>query len=236
MKSFKENVRIIIGFIIGVVLASSIAVYAAVNASDVSYTRAGTNIKSVEQALNDLYSKKGPYGTWKDWLKILEEKGVKIESSSTETENMIVSAADPLTSKASAFNGVYPSGKYDYRAAWVPLRETSDDYIGYVFNKPVMLYKMSLNYSSYESSGEYSFVLEGKTAQNSWEQIGDEYIINTTSSQHKISEYDIDSDKLYYGYRIKNNYSTTGHGCEYWHLYGEHALAIGELQFYCVDN
>lgn len=54
-KLFKKEV--IISFIIGVILASSIAVYAAINASDINYTRAGTNITSVEGALNDLYSK-----------------------------------------------------------------------------------------------------------------------------------------------------------------------------------
>lgn len=48
---------LIIGFIVGVVFASSIAVYAVVNASDINYTRTGTNITSVEDALNDLYAK-----------------------------------------------------------------------------------------------------------------------------------------------------------------------------------
>lgn len=49
----KENIlRIIIGFIVGAIIASSITVYAVVNASQVNYQ----NNKTVEQALNELYS------------------------------------------------------------------------------------------------------------------------------------------------------------------------------------
>ena len=52
MKFFKFNFRIIIGFIIGVVLASSITVYAySYIASEIKYT----DNKTVEQALNELY-------------------------------------------------------------------------------------------------------------------------------------------------------------------------------------
>lgn len=54
MKFLKNNVKLIIGFIVGVILASSISVYAySYLASDVQYT----NEKSVENALNDLYEK-----------------------------------------------------------------------------------------------------------------------------------------------------------------------------------
>ena len=59
MKFIKNNLKVIIGFIIGVILASSITVYAySYLASDISYTRDGTNIKSVEEALNELYRNK----------------------------------------------------------------------------------------------------------------------------------------------------------------------------------
>ena len=56
----KENIGItlialVVAFIVGAVLASGI-VYAAVSAHEVSYTRTGTSIKNVEEALNDLYS------------------------------------------------------------------------------------------------------------------------------------------------------------------------------------
>ena len=52
--------EVIISFIVGIILASSIAVYAAaINAKDVDYTKPGTTTAiSVETALNELYSKK----------------------------------------------------------------------------------------------------------------------------------------------------------------------------------
>ena len=59
MNFLRNNLKVIIGFLIGVVLASSITVYAAnYFAKDITYTREGTNIKSVEDALNDLYKNK----------------------------------------------------------------------------------------------------------------------------------------------------------------------------------
>lgn len=59
MKFFKRNVRTIIGFLVGVILASSITVYAySYLASEVSYSKPGTNATiSVSDALNDLYDK-----------------------------------------------------------------------------------------------------------------------------------------------------------------------------------
>ena len=54
MKFLKNNLKVIIAFIIGIILASSVAVYAAtINAKDVDYKDG----KTVEYALNDLYSK-----------------------------------------------------------------------------------------------------------------------------------------------------------------------------------
>lgn len=59
MNFLKNNIRIIIGLIIGVLIASGITVYAySYIASDISYTKPGTETAiSVEEALNDLYSK-----------------------------------------------------------------------------------------------------------------------------------------------------------------------------------
>ena len=56
MNFFKKNIKLIIGFIVGVILASGITVYAtSYFAGDVKYTR--NNIETtVEAALNDLYS------------------------------------------------------------------------------------------------------------------------------------------------------------------------------------
>ena len=58
-KIFKKEV--IIAFIIGIILASSIAVYAySYAAKDISYTKPGENtLISVETALNELYTNKG---------------------------------------------------------------------------------------------------------------------------------------------------------------------------------
>ena len=58
MKKLKQTKGIIISFIIGVILASSIAVYAySYYAKDIGYTKPGTNTEiSVEAALNELYS------------------------------------------------------------------------------------------------------------------------------------------------------------------------------------
>ena len=57
MKFLKNNLKVIIIFIVGIVLASGISVYTTAtylyNAKDVSYT----NDKSVADALNDLYIK-----------------------------------------------------------------------------------------------------------------------------------------------------------------------------------
>ena len=54
MKLFKKNFKVLIGILIGAVLASSITVYAySYFASDVQYT----DNQTVAQALDDLYSK-----------------------------------------------------------------------------------------------------------------------------------------------------------------------------------
>lgn len=59
MEFIKKNIKMIIGFIAGVILASGITVYATYTylATDVSYERNGTEI-SVANALNDLYDNK----------------------------------------------------------------------------------------------------------------------------------------------------------------------------------
>ena len=59
MRFLKNNLKLIIGFIIGAILASSITVYAySYFAKDISYTKPGTDTSiNVETALNELYSK-----------------------------------------------------------------------------------------------------------------------------------------------------------------------------------
>ena len=54
----KNNLKLIIGIIIGAILASSITIYAYnYYANQIGYTKDGTDIENVSQALNDLYSK-----------------------------------------------------------------------------------------------------------------------------------------------------------------------------------
>lgn len=56
MKFFKSNLKVIISFVLGVILASGITVYASSYfAKDITYTEN----KTVEQALNELYSNIG---------------------------------------------------------------------------------------------------------------------------------------------------------------------------------
>lgn len=59
MNFLKKNVKLFLGFIIGLILASGVAVYAySYYAKDISYTKPGANTEiNVEVALNDLYSK-----------------------------------------------------------------------------------------------------------------------------------------------------------------------------------
>lgn len=58
MKFLKNNLKIIIAFIVGVILAGGI-VYAATSAEQIDYTTdKNSEIKNVKEALNDLYDEK----------------------------------------------------------------------------------------------------------------------------------------------------------------------------------
>ena len=58
MKFIKNNLKVIIAFVLGAILTGGI-VYAAVSASEVSYTtNKNASVKNVEQALNELYNRK----------------------------------------------------------------------------------------------------------------------------------------------------------------------------------
>ena len=56
-----KKLKIIIGIILGVLLISGISVYATATylAQDIGYTRSGTSVANVAEALNDLYNKVG---------------------------------------------------------------------------------------------------------------------------------------------------------------------------------
>lgn len=56
MKFFKKNLKVIIAFIVGIILASGITIYAySLSASEVSYTLEENTI-TVDEALNNLYA------------------------------------------------------------------------------------------------------------------------------------------------------------------------------------
>ena len=224
--------EVIIAFIVGVILASSIAVYASLNASDIEYK----NGKKVSEALDELYNKKQnmTYDAWPFWMNVLNEKAIEIPASSTQTANMLAVGTYTGSSLVSVYDGVYRTGAYDYKVWQSTPSAAEDDYIGYDFKKSVMIYKLALNYSTYEKTGNYAFVLEGKKENGKWEQIGDEYILNTNST-FTTKNYNINNTNFYSAYRIRNSYSETGHGKEHWHVGSTSAIAIGELQFYCVE-
>lgn len=56
MKYLKNNLKVIIAFLLGAMLTGGVA-YAVISAQDVTYTKEGTEIKNVGEALNDLYNK-----------------------------------------------------------------------------------------------------------------------------------------------------------------------------------
>ena len=65
MKIIKSNLKLIVGFIVGVILTGGL-VYAATSAKDVDYTtEKNSEISTVEEALNDLYSKQSELETKK---------------------------------------------------------------------------------------------------------------------------------------------------------------------------
>ena len=110
MKFLKNNFKVIVGFIIGVILASSIAVYAySYFASDVKYT----DTKTVEQALDELYANKKETS---DMEKIINSNGkqtldkyykfinVNVLSESDELNTLTAYAFGNVTSTSSTVN------------------------------------------------------------------------------------------------------------------------------------
>ena len=57
MNFIRKNIKLLIGIIIGLVIASTIAVYATINASQIEYIKQGTDIDDVKDAIDDLYNK-----------------------------------------------------------------------------------------------------------------------------------------------------------------------------------
>lgn len=162
----------------------------------------------------------------------------KNETATVVNENMICSS-DQSTTLINAFNGVIPSVSAGWVGGlfWQPISLEKDSYIGYKFNEPVLLYKFSVTGIGYgQITNQYSFVLQGLSQDGTWENIGEEYTTKFSAvGIHETSEYYVDTNnKHYYGFRIKNNYSTSGNGYEYWFEYPNYCIGIDELQFYCT--
>lgn len=100
MRVLKDNLKLIIGFILGVILASSITVYAySYFAKDIGYTKPGTESEiSVETALNELYNKRNntdhEIGCWIGYTNyisgsiIKKEDGTATKDLATPTPNI----------------------------------------------------------------------------------------------------------------------------------------------------
>ena len=74
--------EVIIAFIIGSILTSSITVYALTSAKDIEYTRTG--ITNVEEALNDLYQKQ--QNNYNEWVEV--QDGLTGKSSCFESAKL----------------------------------------------------------------------------------------------------------------------------------------------------
>ena len=96
MKFIKSNLKLIIGFIVGIILASGITVYAySYFASDVGYTtNKNGQVQTVADALNDLYGKinnsQTVSGTGVIDNRIATDNGMPLISSGASTNFMIL--------------------------------------------------------------------------------------------------------------------------------------------------
>lgn len=184
------------------------------------------------------------------WVKVIEQNGfmskfdevmIKVPVSTTVTENMVYSSMISYVSGYEpnyAFDGVVPKEGGGTGISWLAEPSEEDSYIGYKFNEPVSLYKFSMtsNFDNVSSNVlTFSFVLQGLNQDGTWENIGNEYVTDFEKKLIYVTrDYYINSDKKYYGFRIKNNYSSSGNGEKCWHVHNVSGIRIGELQFYCV--
>ena len=124
MKYLKNNLKVIIGFIVGVVLASSITVYAySYFASDISYKKPGTDTTiSVEQALNDLYAKDNTTSV------IIGTNNKKYKLIDEYTGNTNQGYVPVLTSNTSSALGTASS---NLNNAWYAFDNSSSTYVYY---------------------------------------------------------------------------------------------------------
>ena len=108
MKFIKENIKLLIVFLIGMLISGGI-VYAVTSASDVVYTREGTDIKSVADALNDLYNKNNSE------FKLIWENANSSNDFNDQTIDYDLSKYNYVlikTAYSKSYTGYYPETQY----------------------------------------------------------------------------------------------------------------------------
>lgn len=159
MKFLNNNLKAIIAFFVGLILAGGI-VYAAVTASDIDYTtEKNANVKNVEQALNDLYSKKelSSYRFKKQLIPNMTSNTTpsgSIETSSTYTGRHEYSAFSGVTFNLSDGNTFWYTDK------------TDGEYISYTWDKNVYV-----GYISFQKHVKNSLTIEYLNSSNQWTEI-----------------------------------------------------------------
>lgn len=124
MKYIKKNFKVIIAFILGAILASGVTVYAVINAGSINYTKEGTQIQNVEQALNDLYEKNKTKNTTRTLVATLEwnSTSYNIDMTSYEgwqnftTENFAVVVTGIYANEAKNRYRTFEDSNFSYDA------------------------------------------------------------------------------------------------------------------------
>ena len=121
MKFCRNNVKVIIGFIVGVVLAGGIVYAAVTSADEISYmTEKNEEINNVQEALNDLYSKKQDTIANSGGDKVFLLNTIMDDEDSMETNNWTYAENDGIVLNTTARDDSYfsipfqvsESGKY----------------------------------------------------------------------------------------------------------------------------
>ena len=166
-KIFKNNVKIIIGFILGI-LCSSITVYAAYKyvASEVSYTPADSewNVGSVEEALNELRKETKSEAEKEYGIK----RSLTTESSAWErmgdSVGLVANARIAMTPAQNDFDSIYPWSEiksYNYNTTTKTITAWYGD-ANFKFdgtNGEVLTYIPEFYYKRYQENGyEYIYI------------------------------------------------------------------------------
>ena len=197
--------EVIIAFIIGIILASSIAVYAAtMNAKDVDYKDG----KTVEYALNDLYGKISNY---------TYTNGTNPIPTSTDDSRIVFSSND-----SGSPGTQYSAFDRNDNTFWTSSgSETLPQYLGWDFGEGVIVYRFSIkNRTDCIDKNVLNFTLQGYNSNGQWVDIQSYTCTNMNKSG--INSFDVSSPKKYSKYRI--NISSTSPSGTY--------VQVNQLDFY----